>query len=411
MIRSMMRIWVVALVAAGLGATARAEFKINDKPTLTAPSADGTGEINLEHLKGKIVIVHFWASASEPTIKAAEKLLELKKTWGLRGLEIIGISGDETAEKMNETAKGKGFAWPQALDGGSSISGQWGVKQDDPPVAFLINAKGVLVWRGRPELIEPQLERAFKTTPPVVVDAKQVELALASLDKMEAAIKDNKQEDAMRLLGSIPVAAKADGRVAARLSAVEKQLTEYGDRAVTEADSLIKDKKFAEAGTKLSAVARGLPNTPAATNAKKALAKMLAMPGARTAFESVQREQTAEDELEVAKRLAAENKREQAYAKYKQVASTYAGTPSADEAKLAMQEFEKDPEFLKKVTQSAAQNRAQALITMAEKYREAGRNDLARDKYTDVAKLYPGTPYAAKAEAALKELDSGPKKQ
>jgi peroxiredoxin/TolA-binding protein len=404
MIRLMMRALLV-VVPVVVVVPARGDYKVNDKPTLTVQSADGSGEINLEHYKGKIVVVNFWASSSEPTVRSAEKLVEIKKTWGPKGVEVIGISGDETAEKLQETAKGKGLAWPQALDSGGSLATQWGAKKDEP-VAFLINPKGVLVWKGRPELIEPQVERAFKATPPVVVDAKLVEEATAALDKMESALKENKQEEAIRLLGNVPAGAKADGRVSARLTAVEKQLTEYADRAVTEADALIKDKKFAEAGTKLSAVARGFPNTKAATNARKKLNQMLAMPGARTAYESVQRAEAAEDELDAAKKLAAENKREQAYAKYKQVATTFAGTPSADEAKVAMQEFEKDPEFLKKAQADAAQSRAKGLLAVAENLRKAGKDDKARDKYLDITKLYPGTTYAAQAEAAIKEIDA-----
>ena len=49
--------------------------------------------LNLKELKGKIVILEFWATWCGPCIPAMDNLIKLKETYGDK-LEVIGITYD-----------------------------------------------------------------------------------------------------------------------------------------------------------------------------------------------------------------------------------------------------------------------------------------------------------------------------
>ena len=392
----------VALFAAQTPAPAA--VNVNDKPTLKTPAMDTTrGEVNLEMLRGKMVVVAFWATNSEPAMKEVDHLLKIQKDWGPKGLEVIGISTDETAEPVTKSVTDKGIAWPQIHDSSKALATEWAVVA--VPTAFLINPKGVVLWRGHPEKIDEQIDKAFKTSPPVVVDAKLLADATAALDKMEASIQASKHDEAMKLLANIPAASKEDCRVAYRLGEVEKQLTDYAARTLTEVDQLAKDKKFLEAGTRLLDIQRALGATPNGLAARKKLNEIMAMPGARAQLETVQRARAADDELAAAKKMAADGRKEQAYAKFKQVASTFTDTSAGAEAKATVEQYEKDdPQLAAKAKALADESKIKSMFTMAEGFKKAGRPDKAKDKYMDIKLLYPGTPWAEQADKELKAL-------
>jgi thiol-disulfide isomerase/thioredoxin len=385
---------------------APAAVNVNDKPTLKTPAMDTTrGEVNLEMSRGKIVVVSFWATTSEPSMKEVDHLLKIEKEWGPKGLEVIGISTDESADPLTKAVTEMGLTWPQIHDSSKAIANEWAVVA--VPTAFLISPKGVVLWRGHPEKIDEQIDRAFKSQPPVLVDAKALQEATAALDKMEEAIKASKHDEAIKLLGNVSAVEKNDGKVAFRMAEVEKQLNDYATRTVTEADQLAKDKKFLEAGTRLLDIQRAMSGTPTGQAAGKKLNQILAMPGARAQLEQVQRARAADDELAAAKKMAADGKKEQAYSKLKQVAATFADTPAANEAKATVEQYEKDdPQLAAKAKAVADESKIKNMFMIAESFKKAGRNDKARDKYTDIKLLYPGTQWAQQAEQEIKALET-----
>lgn len=98
----------------------------------------------LSALRGKVVLVDFWASWCMPCRIGNPSLVKLEKTYAARGLEIVSVSVDEDRQAWMRAVKTDNLTWTQLLDERSrqSASFAFGVKY--LPNSFLIDKKGVV---------------------------------------------------------------------------------------------------------------------------------------------------------------------------------------------------------------------------------------------------------------------------
>src|SRR5580698_6596304 len=68
------------------------------EPELTLKDLDGK-DVSLESLKGKVVLVNFWATWCEPCKSEIPMLIGLREKYSPRGFEILGLSMDEDGKK------------------------------------------------------------------------------------------------------------------------------------------------------------------------------------------------------------------------------------------------------------------------------------------------------------------------
>jgi len=108
-------------------------------------AVDGSA-VDVSKLRGKVVIVDFWATWCAPCMEAVPDVVALYKELHAKGLEIVGISLDEDKGSMEGVTKSSGMVWPQYFDGkgwDNAISSRYGVT--DIPQMWLVDRKGMVV--------------------------------------------------------------------------------------------------------------------------------------------------------------------------------------------------------------------------------------------------------------------------
>ena len=85
-------------------------------PELKFKSADRR-EVDVAQLKGKVVLLDFWATWCGPCCRAMPEVKEAYRTYKEHGFEVIGISLDQDLAAMNGYTQKQGLPWPQYFDG------------------------------------------------------------------------------------------------------------------------------------------------------------------------------------------------------------------------------------------------------------------------------------------------------
>ena len=112
-------------------------------PDFTLPTSDGK-TLKLSDLKGKVVIVDFWATWCPPCRKGIPDLIDLKKKYGSKGFEIVGVSLDtDTKGDVVPFIKDKGMNYP-VVYGNSIVAQDYGGVRAIP-TSFIIDKKGKIV--------------------------------------------------------------------------------------------------------------------------------------------------------------------------------------------------------------------------------------------------------------------------
>ena len=101
-------------------------------------------EVDLAQLKGKVVLVDFWATDCGPCKIEMPFVKAAYDEFHTQGLEIIGISCDRDKEQLNRFIKEKDLPWPQYFDGkmDNDIARSFGI--DGIPHIFLVDKQGLL---------------------------------------------------------------------------------------------------------------------------------------------------------------------------------------------------------------------------------------------------------------------------
>jgi thiol-disulfide isomerase/thioredoxin len=113
----------------------------------------------LKDLRGKVVVVYFWAVWSVPCKAETKRLAELYDKHHKDGLEIIAVSLDEKEELVPKFVKVKKIEWPEWVGAAArKFAEDWGV--DTLPVELAIDRRGRLRDAdafGRVEELVPEL--------------------------------------------------------------------------------------------------------------------------------------------------------------------------------------------------------------------------------------------------------------
>ena len=118
--------------------------KVGQPLVLKFKATDGR-DVDLSKLKGKVVLVDFWATWCGPCMKELPNVKAAYEKWHDQGLEIVGISFDNKKEALNHVLKKEKMEWPQYFDG-RGWENRLGEKAgiESIPTMWLIDRKGNL---------------------------------------------------------------------------------------------------------------------------------------------------------------------------------------------------------------------------------------------------------------------------
>ena len=126
--------WAVIATLAALVGRPAAAF------TLTA--FDGT-PLTLEALRGKVVVVNFWASWCTPACYDEAPVLERAwRTYRDRGVVVVGVDMQDTAEAAQEFIRRFELTFPNAPDQGGKVAVEYGVY--GVPETFFVDRAGTI---------------------------------------------------------------------------------------------------------------------------------------------------------------------------------------------------------------------------------------------------------------------------
>lgn len=98
--------------------------------------------VSLAGLRGKVVLLDFWAQWCEPCKKELPELDKLQKELGARGFVVVAVNIDKQKDNAQKLVASLGLSLDPALDPSGQVAGTYDLPK--MPTSFLIDKKGTV---------------------------------------------------------------------------------------------------------------------------------------------------------------------------------------------------------------------------------------------------------------------------
>lgn len=152
---------VLALALAGCGAQAPAAGP-KPAPDFTLKTPAG-GAVSLAEMKGKVVLLDFWATWCLPCHEAIPVLERLHRRFGRDGFVVVGVNVDEETGPVGSFMRRFRMSYPVGLDTDMAVLSAYRVR--GIPNMFLLDRKGRIRkhWIGLDDALEGVLEAEIRS--------------------------------------------------------------------------------------------------------------------------------------------------------------------------------------------------------------------------------------------------------
>jgi thiol-disulfide isomerase/thioredoxin len=110
-------------------------------PTIVKGEVTET-KVSLQSLRGKVVVVDFWAQWCEPCKKELPLLQRVANDYAARGVTVVLVNIDKSTDKAISLARDLGIKLPIAVDASGSVASSF----DPPkmPTSYVIDKNGII---------------------------------------------------------------------------------------------------------------------------------------------------------------------------------------------------------------------------------------------------------------------------
>lgn len=117
-------------------------------PAISTQTVNSHGALSLSRLRGKVVLVDYWATWCGPCQMATPTLQALHRRFAPQGLVVLGMDTDapDTVKNVPAFLKRFGVTYPVAVLSRANIRSAQAYHVDGIPAQFLIDKKGIVRW-------------------------------------------------------------------------------------------------------------------------------------------------------------------------------------------------------------------------------------------------------------------------
>jgi peroxiredoxin len=110
-------------------------------PDFALPTLSGS-RLSLASLRGKVVIIDFWAQWCEPCKRELPQLDKLAKEFAGKNVVVLAVNLDKSKDNAQKLARELGLSLPVLLDPAGSVAATYDLPK--MPTSFLVDKKGIV---------------------------------------------------------------------------------------------------------------------------------------------------------------------------------------------------------------------------------------------------------------------------
>ena len=120
-------------------------------------------QMQLSDLRGKVVVLNFWATWCPPCVEETPSLIALQREIAPKGGVVLGISVDDDAQAYTQFVQANGINYPTYRDPSAEIAASYGTSMY--PDTYIIDRHGKIARKlvGAQDWTSPDMTAYFKS--------------------------------------------------------------------------------------------------------------------------------------------------------------------------------------------------------------------------------------------------------